>query len=215
MRSARLPSVTIAVIDVTCAQRPKQELSRSLLSASLERLPSASPCGHWGTSSHASRRSERELASPHGEILAHHMRSATIVAILWFTAARVLQVRLKTSNGEAAFSVCSERKKRNIVTLGFWHRTSPRVAMLVPLLLVITVIQVLPQVDLPDTAFHEDTAPVVTKSRPAPGSTLALTVQGTFSVLGQTKPVILRDASTSSTHPHNRSPLILFSTLLC
>lgn len=33
------------------------------------------------------------------------------------------------------------------------------------MLAIIAVIQVLPQVDLPDTAFHEDTAPVVTKFR--------------------------------------------------
>jgi len=43
-------------------------------------------------------------------------------------------------------------------------KTTPQMAMLLPLLVVIAVIQVLPQVDLPDTAFHEDTAPIVTKS---------------------------------------------------
>jgi hypothetical protein len=37
--------------------------------------------------------------------------------------------------------------------------------LLVPILIVIAVVQVLPQVDLPETAFHEDTAPVVIKSR--------------------------------------------------
>lgn len=36
---------------------------------------------------------------------------------------------------------------------------------LLGILLIIGLIQVLPQVDLPDTAFHEDTAPVVTKFR--------------------------------------------------
>ena len=37
--------------------------------------------------------------------------------------------------------------------------------VLMVLLVTIGLIQVLPQVDLPDTAFHEDTAPVVTKFR--------------------------------------------------
>jgi hypothetical protein len=40
-----------------------------------------------------------------------------------------------------------------------------RLALLVPILILIAVVQVLPQVDLPETAFHEDTAPVVVKSR--------------------------------------------------
>lgn len=40
-----------------------------------------------------------------------------------------------------------------------------QLAILCSLLIVVAMIQVLPQVDLPDTAFHEDTAPIVTKSR--------------------------------------------------
>jgi hypothetical protein len=37
--------------------------------------------------------------------------------------------------------------------------------LLLSLLAIIGMIQVLPQVDLPDTAFHEDSSPVVTKFR--------------------------------------------------
>lgn len=37
--------------------------------------------------------------------------------------------------------------------------------VLVPLLLIIALIQVMPQVDLPDTAFHENDAPIVAKFR--------------------------------------------------
>jgi len=38
---------------------------------------------------------------------------------------------------------------------------------LLGILMLIGLIQVLPQVDLPDTAFHEDTAPMVVKFRVA------------------------------------------------
>jgi hypothetical protein len=37
--------------------------------------------------------------------------------------------------------------------------------IVLPLLLLIAVTQVLPQVDLPDTAFHENEAPIVAKFR--------------------------------------------------
>ena len=37
--------------------------------------------------------------------------------------------------------------------------------VLIPLLLIIAVVQILPQVDLPDTAFHENEAPIVAKFR--------------------------------------------------
>ena len=41
------------------------------------------------------------------------------------------------------------------------------------LLTVIALVQVLPQVDLPDTAFHEDSAPIVRKLRVISVSTMA------------------------------------------
>lgn len=48
--------------------------------------------------------------------------------------------------------------------------------LLMVLLLTIGLIQVLPQVDLPDTAFHEDTAPVVTKFRASSAPALPVVV---------------------------------------
>lgn len=48
--------------------------------------------------------------------------------------------------------------------------------LLMMLLLMIGLIQVLPQVDLPDTAFHEDTAPVVTKFRATSAPALPVVV---------------------------------------
>jgi hypothetical protein len=88
-------------------------------------------------------------------------------------------------------------------------------AMLLALLIVIAVVQVLPQVDLPDTAFHEDTAPIVIKTRAASAPTLALAIQDTLLVFVQAVSVIVGEASLMPAHPLNRSLSILFSTLLC
>ena len=44
------------------------------------------------------------------------------------------------------------------------EHTLVQAAILLPLLIVVAVIQVLPQVDLPDTAFRSDTATIVAKS---------------------------------------------------
>lgn len=46
--------------------------------------------------------------------------------------------------------------------------------VLMAIMAIIVTVQVLPQVDLPDTAFHEDTAPVVTKFRAAGPPTLTV-----------------------------------------
>lgn len=48
--------------------------------------------------------------------------------------------------------------------------------LLMALLLMIALIQVLPQVDLPVTAFHEDTAPVVVKFRATSAPALLVVV---------------------------------------
>jgi hypothetical protein len=50
-------------------------------------------------------------------------------------------------------------------TMGKWTIKPIWTILLLVVLVTIGLIQVLPQVDLPDTAFHEDTAPVVTKFR--------------------------------------------------
>ena len=46
-----------------------------------------------------------------------------------------------------------------------WNLAPASSTLLIAILLVIGMIQILPQVDLPDTAFQEDTAPMVIKSR--------------------------------------------------
>ena len=46
-----------------------------------------------------------------------------------------------------------------------WNTAPTAFVLLLALLVLIGMIQVLPQVDLPDTAFHEDTAPIVLKFR--------------------------------------------------
>jgi hypothetical protein len=86
------------------------------------------------------------------------------------------------------------------------------------LLVVIAMIQVLPQVDLPDTAFHENDAPAVIKSKllKGPGAAEANLA------------IAIRIASASLPHVHqteyfqpgvSRVPLhpisLPFSTLLC
>ena len=55
-----------------------------------------------------------------------------------------------------------------------WSANLSQVSVLLFLLAVIFLIQILPQVDLPDTAFHEDTAPVVTKFRSTTGLSFAI-----------------------------------------
>lgn len=102
------------------------------------------------------------------------------------------------------------------VTLRFLRMTTTvQMAMLVPLLIVIAVIQVLPQVDLPETAFHEDTAPIVMKSRVRAVPTFAVVLQRTVQGTVQSKPLIASEASASAEHLHQSSSLILFSTLRC
>jgi len=46
-----------------------------------------------------------------------------------------------------------------------WTLSAPRLSLLMSLLFIIFMILVLPQVDLPDTAFHSGTAPVEVHSR--------------------------------------------------
>jgi hypothetical protein len=55
-------------------------------------------------------------------------------------------------------------------------RINAQFVLLAVVLTIIALVQVLPQVDLPDTAFHEDTAPIVTKSR-ALSAPVAITIR--------------------------------------
>lgn len=85
--------------------------------------------------------------------------------------------------------------------------------LLLCLLFVIALIQVLPQVDLPDTAFHEDTAPTVTKFRifDAPAVSV-LTIVSQLHCEFQQFP---RVCSRTSIHSVNEPLPILLSALLC
>jgi hypothetical protein len=71
--------------------------------------------------------------------------------------------------------------------MGKWTLKPVGMLLLLVLLVAIGLIQVLPQVDLPDTAFHEDTAPVVTKFRATSAPVMpviAVTVRfGLFNVI--------------------------------
>lgn len=60
--------------------------------------------------------------------------------------------------------------------MGDWTIRPLCAILLLALLVMIGLIQILPQVDLPDTAFHEDTAPVVTKFRATSAPVLPVVV---------------------------------------
>src|SRR5678815_3391206 len=70
-------------------------------------------------------------------------------------------------------------EKIGFVTPPLWLRSiTPQIAVLLLLLMVIALIQVLPQVDLPETAFHKDTAPIVMKFRAVSAPALTIVARG-------------------------------------
>ena len=76
-------------------------------------------------------------------------------------------------------------------------------------------VQVLPQVDLPDTAFHRNTAPIVAKAR-FTGASIALTsTVSTLSVTGIRSPAVKREQLLTSTVPGKKFLPILLCSLLC
>ena len=100
-------------------------------------------------------------------------------------------------------------------TVAKWN-VSPAISfLLLALLLVIGLIQVLPQVDLPDTAFHEDTAPVVTKLRAVAAPILSsvivrLDLQPSMATRSEVRERYVRPSLASG----NMVPILLCS-LLC
>jgi len=84
-------------------------------------------------------------------------------------------------------------------------------------LVVIAAVQVLPQVDLADTAFHEDTAPLVSKFRIVSAPSAAITAALSPHLAHSTaKPaVIWLDASREAIHSPARSLTTLLCCLLC
>src|SRR5262249_6274890 len=90
------------------------------------------------------------------------------------------------------------------------------IAILLPLLVVVALTQVLPQVDLPDTAFHEDTAPMITKSRAITAPVFCFARGRDFVVAARTTKFPTTGKWLSI--PQHRSSLslpILHSTILC
>jgi hypothetical protein len=92
-------------------------------------------------------------------------------------------------------------------------RSRHLLCILLPLLLLLAVVQVLPQVDLPDTAFHENEAPLVAKFRlvkppalaPAPAAIPA------FRAAWQQEPILELALSVHGTGLTISPPVLLFS----
>jgi hypothetical protein len=89
-----------------------------------------------------------------------------------------------------------------------------KTALLLPILLLIAIIQVLPQVDLPDTVDQLGTAPIIAKSRTVSQQAFMAVIEIALLPV-RTVRVNSREGSSMPSHPVNRSLPILFSTLLC
>ena len=94
-------------------------------------------------------------------------------------------------------------------------KITPQLAILYSLLILVAIIQVLPQVDLPETAFHEDTAPIVIKSRGVAAPVLSAVAMHGF-VTWQ-RPATLAIIPEMPTRPHRAhlSLPILLLAILC
>ena len=93
---------------------------------------------------------------------------------------------------------------------------TPQVAILFSLLLLVAIIQVLPQVDLLDTAFHQNTAPIITKSRVVAAAVLSVAMRHDCGTSLRTAALATTPAQPS-TNPHrpNLSLPILLLAILC
>jgi hypothetical protein len=90
-----------------------------------------------------------------------------------------------------------------------------KTALLLPILLLIAIIQVLPQVDLPDTVDQLGAAPIIAKPRTASQQAFVAVIEIALVTPVRTVQVDRRKGSSMPSHPVNRSLPILFSTLLC
>jgi len=83
-------------------------------------------------------------------------------------------------------------------------------------LLCIVLLQVLPQVDLPDTAFHSGTAPLVAKSRVTPHTPVVLrvTIQAP-SAVAKLSSEVDREQSLMHAVPLTKFLPTLLCSLLC
>jgi len=90
------------------------------------------------------------------------------------------------------------------------------IAILLPLLVVVALIQVLPQVDPPDTAFHEDRAPIITKSRAIAAPVFCFARGRDFVVAARaTKSPTTGEWLSIPQHRSSLSLAILHSAILC
>jgi hypothetical protein len=109
-------------------------------------------------------------------------------------------------------------KERYSVTLAISicrEKSVPQTALLLPMLLVIAVIQVLPQMDLPDTAFQRSTGPIIANSRAVSPPTIMVVIEGARLTRVRSGRVIIGEGTSMPAHPVNQSRSILFSALLC
>ena len=81
--------------------------------------------------------------------------------------------------------------------------------------MLVAIIQVLPQVDLPETAFHEDTAPIVIKSRGVAAPVLSGVVRHGFATWQRpaTLAIIPEMPSTRPHRGHLSLPILLLAIL--
>ena len=96
-------------------------------------------------------------------------------------------------------------------------RGRPLFVILLPLLIVVATIQVLPQVDLPDTAFHTNTTPIVAKSRATAAPALGIARQQNRVMSVRTTALLSLIPQMASTVCHRAGPSlpILFLAILC
>jgi hypothetical protein len=90
--------------------------------------------------------------------------------------------------------------------------TQAKLVLCLGLLMAIAAIQILPQVDLPDTTFHEDSSPQVTKSNVS----VALFAVQPLSVLRLNRASsTLLERRIIAQHPSNKPLMALLSELRC
>jgi hypothetical protein len=96
-----------------------------------------------------------------------------------------------------------------------WNVAPSVSVFLLGILILIGLIQVLPQVDLPDTAFHEDTAPVVVKFRVAAAPVTFSAILTVRPQISTAAPSEFRVMSIRPIHDSGNLVPILHCSLLC
>jgi hypothetical protein len=100
-------------------------------------------------------------------------------------------------------------------TVGKWNVAPVVSFFLLGILLLIGLIQVLPQVDLPDTAFHEDTAPLVMKFRVASAPILSSATVTSRPQLSSIVVSNIREISIRPSYTSGKLIPVLHCSLLC